>query len=267
MAKSIPLPQNEIPPCERLMSLRLCKYAARVKCLAIAGATVFLANHVDAAHAFERTTARFTASLSQPTEPATAAQPNPEALPPAVDPRTGIPTDPQADQPIVLPLPRLQIDVRPSAGTMPEDVGQEYVRRQGIVDGDVGPRWYLSPYYWEAPSLFHRTMYFEDPALERHGRTRCEPLQPALSAARAAGQFIILPVTMVVHRPMDCVYTLGYGKPRVPPVYPYPWCARLYHDPYMNYGYSYPVSPAAQPVEQPAPAAAKPPAKTLTRTN
>ncbi|MDZ4783390.1 MAG: hypothetical protein SGJ19_24350 [Planctomycetia bacterium] len=147
---------------------------------------------------------------------------------------------------IQLPLPRLEIDIRPTTGTLPEDIALEYVRGQGQVAGDVGPRWYLSPYSWEAPGLFHRPIYFEDVALERHGRSRCAPLQPVLSAARAAGQFVILPAQMVVHRPLDCVYTLGYGKPRIPPVYPYPWCAPLCHNPYANYPYRpyQPVAPA-----------------------
>jgi hypothetical protein len=218
------------------MSLRLKKLTAS----AIAGAMLLSAAASFAATGDGDASARFAANLRQPTEPSA------ESLPPVRDPQ-GMPLDPQAEQPIVLPLPRLQIDVRPSPGVMPEDVGEEYVARQGIVDGDVGPRWYLSPYYWEAPGLFHRPIYFEDPALERHGRSRCEPLQPALSAARAAGQFVILPVQMVVNRPLDCVYSLGYGKPRVAPIYPFPWCGRLYHDPYMNYGYSYPMSTTVEP--------------------
>ena len=141
---------------------------------------------------------------------------------------------------IQLPLPRLEIDVRPSEGVLPRNVGLDYVREQGVLQGDVGPRWYLSPYLWESPALFHKPIYFEDPALERHGRSRCEALQPGISAVRAAGQFVALPVQMVVHRPLDCIYTYGYGKPRVPPIYPFPWCSPLLHNPYANY----PMHPA-----------------------
>jgi hypothetical protein len=164
-----------------------------------------------------------------------STQPAPESVIPPAD------ENPPAPAAIQLPLPRLEIDIRPSTGTLPDPIAEEYTRAQGQVAGDLGPRWYLSPYTWESPALFHRPIYFEDPALERHGRSRFTPLQPALSAARAAGQFVILPAQMVVHRPLDCVYTYGYGDPRIPPVYPYPWCAPLCHNPYVNY----PLRPAA----------------------
>jgi len=145
---------------------------------------------------------------------------------------------------IQLPVPRLEIDVQPTPGTLPKNVGLDYVRSQGVLQGDVGPRWYLSPYYWEAAALFHRPLYFEDAALERHGRSRFAALQPGISAVRAAGQFVILPGQMIIHRPLDCDYTYGFGKPRVAPVYPFPWCSPLLHNPYANYP-MHPVEPAA----------------------
>lgn len=167
---------------------------------------------------------------------------------PAAQPPTVEPVMPGQRAPVVdgiqLPLPRLEIDVRATAGTMPENVGLDYVRSQGTLQGDVGPRWYLSPYSWEAAGLFHRPLYFEDPALERQGRSRFTPLQPGLSALRATAQLVILPAHMIYRRPMDCIYSYGYGDPRVTPVYPYPWCAPLFHNPYANYP-MHPVEPAA----------------------
>lgn len=202
------------------MTLRSFSLATRRICLAIGAGTVLLQTSQGASGDEGVVPVRFVRQ-----EPVNV--PPDQSLPPGADP--------QAASPIQLPLPRLEIDVRPSAGVMPEDVGLNYVRSQGIVDGDVGPRWYLSPYSWEAPNLFHHPLYFEDAALERHGRSRCAFLQPGISAVRAAGQFAALPVQMVVRRPLDCVYSLGYGKPRVPPVYPYPWCSPLCHNPYANY--------------------------------
>lgn len=145
---------------------------------------------------------------------------------------------------VQLPLPRLEIDVRPTEGVLPRNVGLDYARSLGELQGDVGPRWYLSPYSWEAAGLFHRPLYFEDAALERQGRSRFAPLQPGISAFRAAGQLVLLPAHMIYRRPMDCIYSYGYGDPRVPPVYPYPWCSPLYHNPYTNYP-MHPVEPAA----------------------
>lgn len=154
---------------------------------------------------------------------------------------------------VQVPVPRLEIDVRPTEGVLPHNVGLDYTREQGVVHGDVGPRWYLSPYWWEGPALFHRPIYFEDPALERHGRSRCQALQPAISAVRAAGQFAVWPVQMVIDRPLDCVYTYGYGRPRVPPMYPYPWCSPLLHNPYANYP-MHPAETTAPAAEAMAPA-------------
>lgn len=171
-------------------------------------------------NAGDATPIRFASNTRQPSPPEN------------VDPRL---TDPPGPASIQLPLPRLEVDIRASEGMLPEDIALEYVRGQGVVAGDIGPRWYLSPYNWESPGLFHHPIYFEDVALERHGRSRCAALQPVLSAARAAGQFVILPLQMIDHRPLDCIYTHGYGKPRIPPIYPYPWCSPLCHNPYANY--------------------------------
>ncbi len=212
------------------MILRCWNRPVGLDCLGL-GLVALLGVASSSARAEAASPVRFAANARQPSPPV-------DSVPLA--------TDPPSPASIQLPLPRLEVDIRPSTGMLPEDIALEYVRGQGFVEGDLGPRWYLSPYNWESPGLFHHPLYFEDAALERHGRSRCAPLQPVLSAARAAGQFVILPLQMIDHRPLDCIYTLGYGKPRVPPVYPYPWCAPLCHNPYANYPF--------YPEELPAPA-------------
>jgi hypothetical protein len=76
--------------------------------------------------------------------------------------------------------------------------------------------WDTDGYYWEAPALYRKPTYFGDIPLERHGRTRCECLQPGFSAVRFAGQVALLPYSLTVAPPWKCQYSLAFGPPAVP---------------------------------------------------
>jgi hypothetical protein len=114
------------------------------------------------------------------------------------------------------PLRDLTVGIRPSAGTYP---GPEEYRNIRLPPNSqpAGERnWSERGYFWEAGAAYHRPLYFEDAAAERHGRTYCLYAQPALSAARFYGQVAALPVCLVTRPPWTCVYTYGYGPPALP---------------------------------------------------
>jgi hypothetical protein len=68
-------------------------------------------------------------------------------------------------------------------------------------------------YQWDATSLCHRPLYFEEINLERHGYGCCACLQPLASAAHFFGTVPALPYCMAVDCPCECVYTLGHYRP------------------------------------------------------
>jgi len=66
---------------------------------------------------------------------------------------------------------------------------------------------------WKASSLCYKPLYFEDVQLERYGHY-CHPLlQPVVSRVRFLVQVPLLPYSMGVNPPCECVYDLGYYRP------------------------------------------------------
>lgn len=69
-------------------------------------------------------------------------------------------------------------------------------------------------YYWLAPSLFHRPLYFEQPNAERYGHyLHGDCVQSAVSAAHFFGSVAILPYKMGASPHQACDYTLGRYRP------------------------------------------------------
>lgn len=102
--------------------------------------------------------------------------------------------------------------IRPE-GESPDDVAADRFSQAGdaVPVGHCLPeRWFA--YHWVAPGLCHRPLYFEEPNLERHGRTyHC--LQPIVSGVHFFGTVPILPYRMVVEPCHDCNYTYGHRRP------------------------------------------------------
>jgi hypothetical protein len=67
--------------------------------------------------------------------------------------------------------------------------------------------------YWLPSNVFHRPLYFEDPALERYGHTHGDLVQPLVSTGRFGVQLIGLPYQMALDPPRRRVYPLGYFRP------------------------------------------------------
>ena len=74
-------------------------------------------------------------------------------------------------------------------------------------------------YQWDATSLCHRPLYFEEINLERYGYGCCTCLQPIASAAHFFGTVPALPYCIAAECPCECVYTLGHYRPGTCP----PW--------------------------------------------
>ena len=87
---------------------------------------------------------------------------------------------------------------------------------QGIAPGDDARSWYATEFNWAASDLFAQPAYFDDPLLERYGQTRHPLVQPWLSGVHFFGQFPLMPYKIVVDRPFEKVYTLGYHRPGSP---------------------------------------------------
>ncbi|NLF69840.1 MAG: hypothetical protein GX575_12390 [Candidatus Anammoximicrobium sp.] len=111
-------------------------------------------------------------------------------------------------------LSQLSVGIRPPAGDLPGDPAASRFAAAGCVHHGLGASrpWPLSCYRWEAPSVLHRPLYFEQVNLERYGYT-CGLAQPFVSAAHFFGTIPALPYLMAAE-PCGCgVYTLGHYRP------------------------------------------------------
>jgi hypothetical protein len=80
----------------------------------------------------------------------------------------------------------------------------------GMGDDPLPP--YLR-FQWESPNDVYQNLMFEDPLLERHGVSRHERLQPAISGARFLKQGALLPGKLILHRHKRVDSPLGWGTP------------------------------------------------------
>ena len=93
-----------------------------------------------------------------------------------------------------------------SAPTCPEQVG---LGQNDYQERELAP----STFAWAASNLYHRPLYFEDPALERDGHTHGCLLQPFVSTGRFSAQLLGLPYQMAIDPMCKKQYTLGWYRP------------------------------------------------------
>lgn len=109
-------------------------------------------------------------------------------------------------------------DVSIAIGTPGEEVpadvaAQKFNRLPLVLEAPGWQRpWLASEFFWTAPAVGYRPLYFEDANLERYGHS-FGVLQPAVSAGRGFGQFLALPYQMTLQPPREIVYPLGYARP------------------------------------------------------
>jgi len=73
--------------------------------------------------------------------------------------------------------------------------------------------WTPHSFTWEAPSVHHRPLYFEESMLERNGHTAGPLVQPVLSATYFFTRFPMMPYLTSLDRPHASIYTLGHYRP------------------------------------------------------
>lgn len=101
-------------------------------------------------------------------------------------------------------------------GDTPSNTAAE-LAKEGALPALNMPKndWSRTCCYWDAPSLAHRPLYFEEINLERYGYTTHCPyvVQPIVSGARFFATVPILPYRLVAEPWCEPVYTLGQYRP------------------------------------------------------
>jgi len=132
----------------------------------------------------------------------------------------------EQDRPVVVPaapiqaedglrsLAHVSVDIRPPAGDLPGDPAASKFAAAGLLHHVPGTNrpWPLHAFRWEAPSVCHQPLYFEQVNLERYGYT-WGVAQPFLSAAHFFGTIPVLPYMMGADPYRCCTYTLGHYRP------------------------------------------------------
>ena len=111
-------------------------------------------------------------------------------------------------------LSELSLDVSIDDEQLPADCSDGVFRE--IALGHDARSWFATEFNWVASDLFAQPAYFDDPVLERYGQTRGPLIQPGLSGVHFFGQFPLMPYKLLVDRPFEKVYTLGYYRPGSP---------------------------------------------------
>lgn len=113
--------------------------------------------------------------------------------------------------------------------------GEDYPFVCSIDDGvPLSPRcWAPVTYTWKASALCHKPLYFEQEQLERYGHSWGPLLQPIVSGAHFFGHLAVLPYSMGLKAPNECVYALGHYRPGscapyLIPAVPFTWRAALF---------------------------------------
>ncbi len=113
------------------------------------------------------------------------------------------------------PITSMSTSIQPQAGRLPTDYSGQ-VDSQATESSTAGLAdrpW--TGICWTAPGICYQPLYFEDPALERHGY--CDGLlQPLVSTAHFVGNAAILPYRLAAEPPCECIYTLGHERPGTP---------------------------------------------------
>jgi hypothetical protein len=111
------------------------------------------------------------------------------------------------------PLSQIRAEIELSPGPRPMDCTASVF---DVPASDAGCRWTPIEFQW-CPTDFHlHPPYFEETPVERYGQTPCPALQPALSTAHFFTALTTLPYRMLIDRPCEPVYTLGYYRPGSP---------------------------------------------------
>jgi len=104
------------------------------------------------------------------------------------------------------PISKITNAIKPEDGRLPPECvlrAREFQARS----------WAPMNYNWKASCLCHKPTYFEDYQLERYGHSWGPYLQPVLSLGHFFVCVPILPYSMGLNPPSECMYSLGYYRP------------------------------------------------------
>jgi hypothetical protein len=112
------------------------------------------------------------------------------------------------------PLEKISLDIRPEAGPMPLNCGENPPSRNGLPRVGFPPNGQPNriEYQWTASGLWWHRLYFDDVPLERYGQTINPCLQPFRSAICFCGDLIVAPYTMATEGPCAPISRLGYYR-------------------------------------------------------
>ena len=98
-----------------------------------------------------------------------------------------------------------------SSGTLPMDRSGSMITQAGDDFTTFAPT--QKVFAWVSPNIRYQPLYFEDVALERYGQSRGPYLQSALSGVHMFRSAVWLPYHMLIDRPRECDYPLGFCRP------------------------------------------------------
>ena len=111
------------------------------------------------------------------------------------------------------PIADIGVFVRDPADIYPED-------RSGDLrkNANPPPNYFVDgTFYWVAPNIYYRKLYFEDFRLERYGQTTCGPIvQPVVSSVHFFASLGLWPIRGVIPCKPTCDHPLGYLRPGLP---------------------------------------------------
>lgn len=83
-----------------------------------------------------------------------------------------------------------------------------------VDNSEFSPRSWDEMYIaWTASGLCHKPLYSEEVQLERYGHSAGPYTQPLISMAHFFGSVAVMPYSMGLKTPNECVYPLGYYRP------------------------------------------------------
>jgi hypothetical protein len=105
------------------------------------------------------------------------------------------------------------VDIRPTQGLLPEDVGAEKFAAEPTIDESLPSGEPAHVFCAYTPwTICYRPLYFEDIALERYGKN-VGYFQTGLSGVRFFTQVAALPYKMTRRPPRSCECSNGFSRP------------------------------------------------------
>jgi hypothetical protein len=92
-------------------------------------------------------------------------------------------------------------------------ISNNYQDAGGIRLEESQPDGLATPFTWASPVFAHRSLYFEQPNLERYGMGHRKCAQPIFSGLHFYGSVFLLPYKMLKQHPNEDSYTLGHQRP------------------------------------------------------